>query len=150
MAIATQAAVLAWQRASHFPSDPGVQFQLETLKSYLAAQGGNPDLQVVEFDHLTGTDVVIADAACKVYAIVLVKTTATAATFKGTDNATTGSATAGNVTLTQNSIGEAAQTFPSGLPMANGLTLISNTTASGSTTSAAGDGAKGLVILGAP
>lgn len=150
MAISIVAGVLAWQRASHFPADPGVQFQLQTLKSYLAAQKNNPDLQVVEFDHLTDTDVVIADAACKLYAIVWVKSTATAASFKGADSATVASDTASPIVMTFNSIGESCAIFPDGLPMANGFSIHSDTTPDGGTTSAAGDGAKGLVILGSP
>jgi hypothetical protein len=118
--------------------------------SWLAQQAFNPDLQVVEFGPLTGTSAVIADAPCKVYAIILKKTTATAACFKGTDHASTGSSTAFNVGLLQNSIKVDDMFFPKGLPMAAGFTVLSNTTMAGNTTSAAGDGASGVVLLGNP
>lgn len=118
--------------------------------SFLAQQGGIPDLQVVEFGPLTGTTAVIADAACKIYAIVARKLTTTAASFKGTDHATTGSSTAFAVGLTQTTIKTDSMYFPKGLPMAAGFSILSNTTMAGSTTSAAGDGAAGVVLLGNP
>ncbi len=152
MALSVQDIVRAKRRFLNFvgPVDACSYGLGMSFFSWLSQQGGNPDLQVVEFDHLTGTDVVIANAPCKVYAIVLRKVTTTAAVFKGTDNATTGSATAFNVALLQNSIGFSNQFFGKGLPMANGLTVISNTTTAGNTTSAAGDGAAGVVLLGNP
>lgn len=123
--------------------------------SWLAQQGGTPNLQVVEFGPLIGTTTVIADAPCKVYAILLKKATTTAASFKGTDHATTGSSTAFAVGLTQAAPATGvARTdnllFPKGLPMANGFSILSNTTMAGNTTSAAGDGAQGVVLIGNP
>lgn len=149
MAISTQTGVLAWQRASHFPGEASTQKLLETLKLILVTQLGNPDLQVVEFDNLTGSDTIIADAACKIYGIVLSKQTATTAFFKGSDSATTSSSTAPEVELGQGTISEDVLVFPGGRPMANGFTISSDTTSDGITGSAAGDGARGFVILGA-
>jgi len=150
MAISVVDGVKAWARALHFPADPGVQAQLLALKSYLAAQKNNPDLQCVEFDHLTGSDTVIADAACKIYAIVMVKATATAAYLKGSDSASASSSTAPEVEWRQNAISEDVIICPDGRAMANGFTVSSDTTSDGITGSSAGDGAKGLVLLGRP
>ncbi len=118
--------------------------------SFLAQQGGMPDLQVVEFGPLTGTTTVIADAACKVYAVIMRKLTTTAACFKLTDDAATGSSTAFALGLRQNTIKTDSFYAPKGLPMANGVAILSNTTMAGNTTSAAGDGAAGVVLLGNP
>jgi hypothetical protein len=149
MAISTQTGVLAWQRASHFPGEASTQKLLDTLKLILVTQLNNPDLQVKEFDNLTGSDTVIADAACKIYGIVLSKQTATAAYFKGSDSASAASSTAPEVELRQNSISEDVLLFPDGRAMANGFTISSDTTSDGNTGSSAGDGARGFVILGA-
>jgi hypothetical protein len=151
MSISVVDGVKAWARALHFPADPGAQSALFALKSYLAAQKGNPDLQCVEFDYLTGSDTIIADAACRIYAIILVKATATDAWFKGSDSATTSSSTAGEVTQKVSEVGEEiALIYPGGFAMASGFTVSCDTTAAGNTGSSAGDGAKGLVLLGRP
>lgn len=150
MAISTQDIVLARRRFYNAVSvDTPTRLMATAFFSWLAQQGGRPDLQVKEFDHLTGTDTVIADAACSLYAIVLQKTTVTAAYFKGSDSASASSSTAPEVSLRQNSIKTDLMLFPRTLPMANGFTISSDTTASGNTTSAAGDGASGVVLLGA-
>ena len=151
MSISVQDIVQARTRYLNAASIDAAAYQLSrALFSWLAQQGGTPALQVVEFDYQIGTSFVIADAPCKVYAIILSKATTTAASFKGTDHASTGSSTAFAVGQTQNSIGVADFFYPKGLPMANGFTILSNTTMAGSTTSAAGDGARGVVLLGRP
>jgi hypothetical protein len=117
--------------------------------SWLSQMKGNLDLQVVPFDHLTGSDVVAADVPCKVYAILLKKATTTAAFFKGGDSATTVNSAAPTVSLRQNTVEVDQMFFPNGLAMATGFAMISDTTADGSTGSSAGDGAAGVVLLGA-
>lgn len=153
MAISTKDPVLIWRQVRGLvrgAMKPQSQLVAEALFTYLAQQGSNPDLQFVPFDYLTGSNTVIADAACKIYAIFLKKATTTAAWFKGSDSASTGSSTAAEVMTKLASVCEAQLLYPNGLAMANGFTVISNTTASGNTTTAAGDGAKGFVLLGAP
>lgn len=118
--------------------------------SWLSQMGGAPDLQVVPFTYLTGTDTVIANAPCKVYVILLKKNTTTAAYFKGSDHASTSSSTAPEIELRQNAVGVDQMFFPKGLAMANGLTVSSDTTSDGNTGSTAGDGAAGCVVLGNP
>ena len=118
--------------------------------SWLAQSNGSPDLQVVPFTYLTGTDTVIANAPCKLYAILLKKATATAAYFKGSDHASVSSSTAPEIEFRQNAVQVDQMFFPKGLAMANGFTVSSDTTSDGNTTSAAGDGAAGVVVLGNP
>lgn len=153
MAISTQAGVKAWRRVfnwaggqSDFPAV--IALQLKAFKSFLSQQGGLPDLEFVPFAALSSTDVVIADAACKVYAIVTTKATATASWFKLTDHATTGSDTAPEIGTKHAYIGTQIQLFPKGLAMANGVTLQGVTTADGGTGSST-DGMSGFVLIGA-
>jgi hypothetical protein len=155
MAISVQSQVLAYQRAGQWITGQSerssTKLIFQALKSYISQFQGDIDLQVVPFDNLTDTDTVLADAACKLYALVLRKVTATAAYFKGSDHATTSSATAPEIELRQNTADkEDLLLFPDGLPLANGLTVSSNTTSDGNTTSAAGDGAKGFALIGNP
>ena len=152
MALSTQEFTLARQRFYHAPAalKGGIKNLTMAFWGWLANQKGKPDLQVKEFDYLTGTSTVIADVPCTLYAILLYKNTTVAAWFKGTDNASTGSSTAGEITLKQAVVSTVPIFFPKGFPMANGFTVLSNTTAAGNTTSAAGDGAAGLVLLAGP
>lgn len=152
MAIAVVDPVLAWRRISTLlhSFSPSLQLQAQMLKSWLSQQLGNPDLQVVAFDRLSSSEVVIADAACKLYAIFAKKVTATATFTKATDSATTSSDTAAEVVLKMAGANTYyASLFLNGLAMASGITMQGNTTADGGTGSAL-DGANGFVILGAP
>lgn len=151
MSISTQDIVRAKQRYFHSPnvSAPIYQFSI-ALFSWLSQQGGTPDLQVVEFGPLSSSEVVIADAACKIYAIVQKCPTATATYTKGTDNATTASDAASEYRQKIEGIDRsAAAFFPTGFPMANGFTMQGTTTADGGTGSST-NGASGVVLLGAP
>lgn len=150
MALSTQDPVLAWRRVANaiLSMSPAVQAQMAALKSWLTQQGGNPDLQFVPFDKLTSTETVIADAACKLYAICTSKATATATFTKATDSATTSSDTAAEVVMKEAGASSSnALIYPQGLAMANGITMQGNTTADGGTGSGA-DGASGFVLLG--
>lgn len=153
MAISTQDFQLAFRRVGNYINGlrPSTQLLMKEVKSILAQFSipNQPDLQVVGYAALTGTDTVIADAACKIYAIVAKKTTTTAAWFKGSDSASASSSTAGEVTFKQAKLDEVVIVFPKGFDCANGFTISSDTTASGNTGSSAGDGAAGFVILGA-
>ena len=117
--------------------------------SWMNQQGGRLDLEVVEFDYLTGTDTVIADVACKIYAILLKKNTTVTAYFKASDHATVSSSTAPEVELRQTTVKSDLLLFPKALPMTTGFTISSDTTSDGNTGSTAGDGAAGCVLLGA-
>lgn len=152
MAISVSDSINAWRKvgAAIHSMSPSVQLQMTALKSWLSQQLGNPDLQFVPFDRLSSTEVVIADAACKLYAIVARKITATATFTKATDSATASSDTAAEYVVKM----AGAETFyallfPNGMAMASGITMQGNTTADGGTGSGT-DGATGFVLLGAP
>jgi hypothetical protein len=153
MALSTQSAPLAKRRAGNYISAFGKSFSrlvFTTFWSWIAQMNGSPDLQVVEFGALDNTDVVVADAACSIYAIVIKKPTATAGNFKAGDSATTcptdGSGVLG---IKGNKAGEQVLFFPQKLTMASGFTIRANTTATGSASPVTADKPAGMVILGA-
>lgn len=159
-AIAPQDFQLAWRRVGNFANggstaNPGLKSYvvqaLAALKSFLATQGSPilPDLQVVPFDELSDTDVVIAGAACKLYALVLIKDTATATFSKLTDHASASSDADADIVVSQNAADQVALVYPSGRAFASGITSQGNTTASGGTGSAS-NGARGFAIIGNP
>jgi hypothetical protein len=123
---------------------------------WLAQQGGRPDMQVVEMAVLTNGNTVIADTACRIYAILFHKGTVTASWFKGTDNATTSSTDGsqdishrlGSSSTSQRVDDVAAFFYPYGFRCVNGFTVCANTTGTGSSGSAA-NGPDGIVLLGA-
>jgi hypothetical protein len=131
---------------------PGVTMLLAALFQYLAQHKKNPDLQIVPFA-LAGSDVVIADAACRLYALVYKKPAAstTNAWFKGSDHATTAAAAADIAAFCVGTSGGNRVypfVFPDGLTLANGLTVVSHTTVNGNTDSSAADLGGGFAIVG--
>lgn len=114
----------------------------------------NPDLQIVQFVCSNSADVVIADAACKVYCLAFTKPAAstTNAWFKGSDHATT---TAAAADIASRLVGTGGGgrgyclVWHDGLPHASGLTVNCHTTVSGNTKSNDADCAAGFAIIGA-
>ena len=154
MALTLENPLLVWQRArialetleakkSHFHG-------LKELKEALATISSNPNLQFVAIADL-GADAIIADAACKVYAIYLRKrNTSTAAFFKADDHASSAGTTASNMVHELNAAKQHVLiTYPQGYAQTVGFTVGSDTTADGSTASTSGDGPDGFVVIGA-
>ena len=152
MALSLEAPNAVRQRALAEIRKPKTQAGLKALFSYLAQHKGSPQLQFVTFAALAGTDTVIADAACKVYAIFSKKPSGSSTTsfFKLTDHASTGSATAETLKYPMLSTNEDLLVFYDGLAMSAGATLLAHTTSDGNTGSSAADRADGFVIVGAP
>jgi hypothetical protein len=150
MSLSLQDPILAKRRLFHAPvvSEQASLWQLSmAFFSWLMQQGGRPDMQVVEHDALSSTDVVIADAACNLLAWLMTKATATATFSKATDNATTGSDAASDLRVWLSGVDNVVGLFyPKGQPFANGITLQGTTTADGGTGSG-DDGATGVVLL---
>jgi hypothetical protein len=152
MALTLESAVRVKQRTLAETRKPKVQAILKAFWSYHDQHKRDPDLQFVPFVTLgSAADVVIADAACKVYLIFIVSPAASStATFvKGTDSATTGSDTASE--LVQKVAGAATEilAYFDGFSMASGFVLEAHTTADGGTGSSAADRANGWVVIGA-
>lgn len=120
-----------------------------TLLSWLMQFGGKPDLQVVEHDLLSSTEVVIADAACSALAWIQRKATATATYSKATDSATTSSDADSEYRIKLAGVNNVVATvWPKGAAFASGITCQGNTAPSTGTGSGA-DGAVGVWLLAA-
>lgn len=153
MAIATEAINLVKRRARADTRSVGVAESLRSLFKHMENLG-NPDLQLVAISGLDSADKVIADAACKVYAIYLFKPTAstTDAWFKASNHATTAAANGDVVVYLRGTAGGGRSycaVFHDGLPMGTGFTCAAHTTVNGSTDSAAADAPTGFAIIGA-
>ncbi len=154
MALSTENANLVWQKVEiakqSLEVNRAVDMSLRGLKAYLAQEKRNIDLQFVPISDL-GADTAIADAACKIYAIVLKKgATSTGAFFKAADHATVSGTTASDLVQELNaSEQQVAFIYANGWAQGTGFAVGSDTTADGSTASTSGDGPNGFVILGA-
>jgi len=152
MALSTGNAVLAKQAVmgflDHVGAKPSIKKELKGLFAYLADHKGNPDLELVVGADLT-SDVAVADAACKIYAIFLKKgATATAAIYKANDHATVGGSTTIVIAQELNASGDQILlTYPDGWAQGTGYTHSSQTTTAGDTDSTSGDGPAELFVL---
>lgn len=155
MALSLEDGNKVWQKVTMAltNANPAYQGAFAALKTFLAQQKGNPNLQFVPFtevqaDDADGTGVV--DAACKVYGVYVKKeSAATNNYFKLYDSATVDT-TAGEqiiaiplLFLTE----EAMELHVDGLTMANGVTVTQHTTSIGVTDGS--DGGNGFIIIGA-
>lgn len=158
MALSTQSANIVRQKTYMINRNPGIFYALKALFLHLAANKGNPDLQIVNVDGgATASDggntaaQVAANAACTLYAVYLKKTGSTATWFKATDNASTPTTNGGadiSLVITTAS-DEVLLLFPTGHAMANGITYTEDTTATGSTLNLKANRIDGFIILGA-
>ena len=148
MAFSGSDPILAKRRFFHAAAVSAAAYNLSiAFFSWLNQQGGKPDCQVVEFIPGTATAQVQLAGVGTLRAVLLRKTTTTAAYGKFSDHATDFSAAANVLLVGQNVIDTVAVFYPKGLALATGLTFESHTTPDGTTTSAAGDGASGVVLL---
>lgn len=154
MALTLQDIVLVKQKCRiDIQKNPGASKSLQALFMHMNSIG-NPDLQYVPVDFTLATDRVVADVACRIFAIVLTKPTAstTDAWPKGSDHATVAAA---NGDWVQKMIGtggggrQYCPTYQDGLIMGTGFTMASHTTVNGSTDSATADAATGFALIGA-
>jgi hypothetical protein len=133
----------------------GVETMLRAFfNEVLNDQLKNQDLYYEAFSGLQTADQVIADAACKLYALFGKKPAAstTDAWLKASDHATVAAAN-GDVVAKYLGAGgggrEHVLIFPNGLSLGTGLTLGCHTTVNGNTKSAAADAVTGWAIVGA-
>lgn len=157
MALSTQNANLVWQEVKIFlaNADPAVVNQFRALKAHLAQVKGNPELDFTAISDLTA-DVVVADAACKVYGVYLKKqATGTDAFYKIFDDAATDSSAEDAVLAVglTTSGDKAVVIYPDGFNLAAGCVHGSYTAmagAAGTTASTTGDGPNGFILVGKP
>lgn len=154
MALVLENANLVRQKTFPDSRKPGVAESLRSFWKHME-QLSNPDLKIKMFSGLETADVVVSDAACKVYAIFMKKPTAstTNAWFKGSNHASAAAANGDFTTLLVGTNGggrEYCPVYHDGLPMGTGFTVGCHTTVNGNTKSNAADAATGFVIVGAP
>lgn len=151
MALVLQPANAVKQRCYADTRRPKIQALLKAFFMYHAQHKGNPDLAFIAFADLAAS-VVIADAPCRIFGVYLLKPPAStiAAYVKGSDSATTASATAPEWSIRLVTNVEEMPLYLDGLPMTTGFALRADTTAAGTTGSAAADQPDGFVLLGAP
>jgi hypothetical protein len=153
MALTLERALDVKKRTRMDTRKPGVTENLRALWKHMEALG-NPDLQFVPLDYTGGADIVVADVACKLYALYVLKPAAstTDAWIKISDHATTAAAN-GDVVVKLLGTGGGGRAycivFSDGLKLGTGATTASHTTVNGNTDSAAGDSANGFAIIGA-
>ena len=137
----------------HESKVPGIAEALRSFFKHMQSKG-NPNLQFVALDYVPGTDQVIADVACKLYAWCFIKPAAstTDAWIKISDHASTAAA-AGDIVDPLIGTGGGGAAFclvwHDGIKMANGATTAQHTSLAGNTDSAAADACGGFAIVGA-
>jgi hypothetical protein len=152
MALSTQEPLLVRQKARGHTRKPSVQGALKQFFSYLNQHKGDPNLQLVAFADLTSaTGVVIADVACKLYALYLKKPAGStvAAFVKLTDDAVTVSTDSAQYVVKLPTADEVVLVFHDGVALATGAVIGSYTTVNGATGSVAADQPDGFAIIGA-
>lgn len=163
MAITVTNSTQAWQlvKVALLNVDPGVVRLFKELKAHLAQIKGNPQLQFVPITDagLTTSDgVIVADAACKLYAAYMKKDgtsgtgTNTDAYFKLFDDAANDdTASEGRLVLPMlTAARKSIYMDTDGLDFANGVVASSHTTYSGTTDTTAGDAGNGFALIGLP
>lgn len=140
MALSTQAAVLAKRRALNWMTlnfGQEARFLIQQLFQTLAQIRGNPDLQFVAIDNSGTTDQVVADAPCKLYALVL-KGGSAGGDYRSADHAS--SAATPTTTIPVAISEQVVYTTPAGKSFTTGLTVDFS----------AANAASGFAIIGAP
>jgi len=139
MSLSTQAAVLAKRRALgwltlNFGAES--RYLVQELFQTLAQIRSNPDLQFVPIDNSGTTDQVVADAACKLYALVL-KGGSSGGDYRSADHAS--SAATPTTTIPVAVAEQIAYIIPAGRSFTTGLTIDFS----------AANAASGFAIIGA-
>jgi len=150
MAFSGQDPILAKRRFFHAPLSAAAYQLCMAFFSWLNQQGGKPDLQIVEFTNLTATETIFLAGTGTLRAVVLIKSTTTAAWAKFADHNTTYTDNDTEILKVKQSLATTDLMFyPKGKALATGLVGVSHTTGAGTTTSAGTDGATGVVLLSA-
>lgn len=159
MANALQDGIFVWQKVAKAlaGANPGISQPFRELKTYIATQLGNPQLQFIPF---TAEQIVTAGG----FAALDVPGTLYAVYAKGRRTSGTTSAffqvfaQANNTASTTlivllNRFKAAGQSFgyvnPAGLAIETAITLASDTTVAGDTESSAADACDGFIVIGA-
>lgn len=158
MAISLQNSQLVWQKVAKAlaGASPAAQEAFRNLKTYIATQGGNPQLQFVPFsaEQITtdgGYTPVVGTALVYGWYAKARRSSGTTAAFMSLHDATTNGATTTTIdTAKFNLTGQDAFGIHSiGFRLGTDLTVACATAVGGATESSAADAADGFVIVGA-
>ena len=157
MALSLQDGIFVWQKVAKAlaGANPGIAQPFRELKTYVATQLGNPQLQFIPYTAeqiVTDTGYQAADTAGTLYAAYAKgrRTTGTTASFVALHAATTNGATTTTIWTTRfKAVGQAtAAIYPNGLAVETAFTLSAATTVGGATESSAADAADGFIVIG--
>ncbi len=157
MAFTASNANLVRQKTYMINRNPGVFYALKALFLNLAANKGNPDLQLVNIDGLLNAsdggaaENIVCAGACHLYAVYGKKTGTTTTYLKFTNNATT-AATDGSQELTIPFTDKGEENliiFPNPHTFGTGITVSADTTVTGSTDTLKANRVDGFAIIGA-
>lgn len=158
MAIALQEGIFVWQKVAKAlaGANPGVSQPFRELKTYIATQLGNPNLQFVPFTaaqivtNLGYSPDVDASTLYAVYAKGR-RTSGTTSSFFAVHAATDNSATTTTIVTSRfKAVGQVfAAIYPTGVAVETELTLSAATAVGGATESSEADAADGFVVIGA-
>jgi hypothetical protein len=159
MANALQDGIFVWQKVAKAlaGANPGVSQPFRELKTYIATQVGNPQLQFIPF---TAEQIVTAggfaalDVPGTLYAVYAKgrRTSGTTSSFfqvfaQANNTASTTLIVAGS---RFKAVGQVfAAIYPTGLAIETAITLAADTTVAGDTESSAADAADGFIVIGA-
>ncbi len=158
MAIALQDGLYVWLKVAKAlaGANPANAAAFRELKTYIATQGGNPQLQFVPFtaEQITTNHGYSPDVdANTLYGVYLKgrRTSGTTSSFVTVHAATTGDAsTTSVVTFRFKAVGQSyALVAPTGIAIETELAIEADTAVAGGTESTTADAADGFVVIGA-
>lgn len=159
MAFTGQDGVLVWQKVAKalLGANPANASAFRELKTYIATQGGNPQLQFAPYTAAqavvnNGTDLLGGAGTLYGWYFKARRTSGTTASFQAIHDAADNSATTTTVdTAKINATGQSGSFIhPTGFALATGATISAAQAVGGSTeTASAADATDGFVIFGA-
>lgn len=158
MAFTGQDGVLVWQKVAKAlaGANPAIASAFRELKTYIATQGGNPQLQFSPYTATqattnNGTDLLGGAGTLYAWYFKARRTTGTTSSFQAIHDAADNSASTTTVdTALVKAVGnQGAVIHPTGIALATGATISAATAVGGATESSAADATDGFVIFGA-
>lgn len=159
MALSLQDGTFVWQKVAKAlaGANPGVSQPFRELKTYIATQLGNPQLQFIPFTAeqiTTAGGFAAADAPATLYAIYAKGRRTTGTTSAFFQVFAQANNTASTTLIIDGTRFKAAgqvysSIYPSGKAVETAITIASDTTVAGDTESSAADAADGFIIVGA-
>lgn len=158
MALSLQEGIFVWQKVAKAlaGANPGVSQPFRELKTYIATQLGNPQLQFIPFTAeqiVTAGGFPAADVPATLYAVYAKgrRTTGTTASFLQVFAQANNTASTSLITHVSRfmAVGQVVGVvYPAGIAHETAITVAADTTVAGDTESSAADAADGFIIVG--